>query len=419
MTGSSRLAPPKTGRFPAFQPSDLYKLRRCTASSGERIPLLVDAKTGLPVASVNTYILVCRRDRCQSSTIENELYALGVLLAWAEANGVDLEALLEQGKALTQGELSSLIDALRTDYRRRPTGKIVPLLRPLVEPSSWARRIVVVREYVAWRLETVLRQCEPGSLRFEHVRQQRDHFIRAINARTPASRTTANKEGLEPSLWHRLLTVTAAESVDNPFQTTLRKRNALIIEILGSIGLRKGELLKLRTSHVSTGHTQSLKIERRPDDPEDPRTNQPQVKTRDRTVPLDSRLARTIQEYILNDRRQIPNAKRSPFLFLSRSGRPLSLRGLDKIFAQIISRHSEFRGVLAPHILRHTANDRLSEVFENQSCSTAEAAEIRNYLMGWSPNSQQGTKYTRRYIEAKAQEISLEHQRRLFQSDVR
>jgi integrase len=95
-------------------------------------------------------------------------------------------------------------------------------------------------------------------------------------------------------------------------------------------------------------------------------------------------------------------------------GQPLSLRGLDKIIAQIIVRHPEFSGVLTPHTLRHTANDSLSEALERNGCSIEEAAEVRNYLMGWSPTSQQGAKYTRRYIEAKAQEILLDHQRRIF-----
>jgi hypothetical protein len=41
--------------------------------------------------------------------------------------------------------------------------------------------------------------------------------------------------------------------------------------------------------------------------------------------------------------------------------------------------------------------------------------QTRNYLNGWALNSEQGSLYSRRAIEERAAEISLAHQRSLFQ----
>jgi len=71
----------------AFQPCDLYKVRICAAPTGERIPLLVDAQSGLPVLRANQFILVARRDRCQVATLRSDLGVLTIVLGWARHQG--------------------------------------------------------------------------------------------------------------------------------------------------------------------------------------------------------------------------------------------------------------------------------------------------------------------------------------------
>ena len=400
-------------RSPAFKLSELYKVRLVVSASGERIPLLVDAACGLPVNRPNQFILVTRRDRCQVSTLSKELRILGIVLGWASRNDLDLHTLLDNGKGFEHAQVTSLVETLRGDFGDA-AGYVILMTRPVVAAATWAHRISVARDYIAWNLERALRAAEPGSLRYQHISDVRRSLIQRMRDLMPKARSTSERRGLDESLRSRLLEILVPQSVENPFHKLVRGRNALVIELMIATGLRRGEVLKIRTADVSVGARATLHIERRPDDPDDPRLHEPQVKTRGRKIPLDAAVASKMSKYILDERRLLPNARRSPFLFLSRKGKPLTLRGLDNIFAQILLRHPEFCGHLTPHVLRHTANDLLSEVFEQSGCTNDEAKEIRNHLMGWEPNSEQGVRYSRAHIERLAQKVSLDHQRRIF-----
>lgn len=132
-------------------------------------------------------------------------------------------------------------------------------------------------------------------------------------------------------------------------------------------------------------------------------------------IPLNQDIAKLFHEYIIEHRSKIPNAKKNPFLFLaSNTGYPLSLMGVNNVFYQIIKKHSEFESVLTPHILRHSYNDLLSEIADEQRLSEHDAIEIRNFLCGWSRFSDQGENYRQRYIKQRAAELSISHQCKIF-----
>ena len=63
---------------------------------------------------------------------------------------------------------------------------------------------------------------------------------------------------------------------------------------------------------------------------------------------------------------------------------------------------------LHPYLMRHTWNDRFSAALDRKATRgdrTAEATEerIRNFLMGWSPQSRMAPLYTRRHVERAAE----------------
>ena len=65
---------------------------------------------------------------------------------------------------------------------------------------------------------------------------------------------------------------------------------------------------------------------------------------------------------------------------------------------------------LHPHLLRHTWNDRFSDEIDRgaqlgKKTATAEEERLRNYLMGWSPDSKMAERYSRRHIERAAHEL--------------
>jgi integrase len=212
----------------------------------------------------------------------------------------------------------------------------------------------------------------------------------------------------------RLMEISRPGSRENPFQPGSQARNALIIDLLYAVGVRRAELLKSRVSHFVMGRYPTIRVLRRPDDPEDPRPNQPQAKTRERNLEIGNPLAERLQEYILEDRCRLPNAKKSPFLFLARDGKPLALGTLNKLFAQIVVRHPDFSHLLSPHILRHTFNDEFSRIAKAKGLSVEATNDQRNYLNGWSPNSSEGRRYNKRFIAEESQETLLDHQQQIF-----
>lgn len=242
----------RSSRRPArvrFQPSDLYKVRISRAVNGEQIPLLVAADSGLPVVPPNQFILVARRDRCQVATLKGDLAALAVILGWAHHYGVDLDEAIDSGAGLDQAAIVSLVEDLRIDYRPRRTGRnLAALTLPLVSADAWGNRIAIARDYLAWNLADVLSKCEPGTLRYQHVRERREAFIRAMDGRMPKSHSVSRRKGLDAELKARLARVVTLGFNGNPFQSQLQERNGLIVDVLQTLGLRRAELCKRRTS---------------------------------------------------------------------------------------------------------------------------------------------------------------------------
>ncbi|HFX3164121.1 TPA: tyrosine-type recombinase/integrase, partial [Pseudomonas aeruginosa] len=154
--------------------------------------------------------------------------------------------------------------------------------------------------------------------------------------------------------------------------------------------------------------SEELTVVRRADDPEDPRKDQPLVKTRDRKIPLSPGLCKLTHEYITKTRRATEGARRHPFLFIAMgTGAPLSLSAVNVIFAELRNAFNGEFDAVTPHVLRHTWNDRFSDVMDKLKVSEAEEERMRSFLMGWAPTSKTSASYTRRHIRLKAQQVSL------------
>jgi hypothetical protein len=318
MNAPSRSKKSSIVRKTPFQPSDLYKIRNAVTSSGEHRPLLTSAITGLPVLRVNQYMLVSRRDRCQVNTMKSELGALSILLSWADTEGIDLNAEVDRGIGLDQARIASLVHALRLDYRKQKSdgdergSNVVALQIAIVSAELWVSRIAVARDFIIWGLSNVLARCEPGSLHYQHIRERRSDLATEMNSRIPPTHGSGKRLGLTPELKQRLFDVTRPGAIENPFQPALQGRNALMIDVLEAIGVRRGELLKLRTTSFSAGPKPTINILRKPDDRDDPRPNQPQVKTQERLLPLDIALAARVQTYITEERPTASVGRTSP-----------------------------------------------------------------------------------------------------------
>lgn len=97
--------------------------------SGERFPVLLDKNTGQPIILPTRYVIDCRRDRRQASTIERDVRVLGWLYEWASTVQIDLEVRLRRGPPVTATEVPSFARFLRHLRPEKVAGSVIPRYR--------------------------------------------------------------------------------------------------------------------------------------------------------------------------------------------------------------------------------------------------------------------------------------------------
>lgn len=396
-----------------------FWVRVCRMTDGERLPLIVDPR-GLPVPSPNQWSLFLRRPQVQSNTLIEELRTIAHVYDWATRRGIDLDERLASGNGLQPTEITALFQNLR--YVRK-LGRAVAARRladvrdvAVVSGKVHATRVAVARDYVLWGLERTLYRLDVGDPRVSRIQERCERLRRnAINFQCATSDGRPKRVGLSTEQRARLLEIVHPDYPRNPFRRSGRFRNWVLILLLLTFGFRRGESLKLHVTDVNVkGRRPSIRVVRRPGEVEDTRANEPAVKTLGRELPLVPEMARLLDVYIQHHRPRYPESDKSPFVFFSKHGKPLSLRMVNAITQQIVRRFPEFTELLSPHVLRYTYNDMIVESARSADVKGEELKAAQNYLNGWSLDSEQSALYSRRAAEDHAREISLAHQRGLF-----
>lgn len=413
-----------------------YAIKTLVFSSGERFPVLLSSATGQPLFESTIYSLVeLRATNKATNTIEHMLRAVMVLLLFLDVKRIDLEERIRGGQVLDISEIDALVRLCRlplvqqvssSDTRQgdisAPRVASMEQFRLPKQRSQGAEvcghtaanRIRVIRDYIDWFVKWHLsRFTISGDVHAKLVsacQRCRD----ALNARmaSPMGRNTIGKrEGASPEVIARLLEVISPASPDNPWLGGhVKTRNELLVHWMLGLGVRRGELLNIKISDIDF-RREEVTIARRSDDPADPRRNQPRVKTRDRKLPLAPALCHMAYEYVVKVRCKVQGARRHEFLLVAdRSGEPMSLSSLNRVFADLREKCSGLPDNLEPHVLRHTWNDEFSRRMDEAGTGEAEEQQMRSFLMGWSPTSNSAATYTRRHVRKKAQQVSLRMQ---------
>lgn len=409
-----------------------YAVKTLVLSSGERLPVLIALATGVPLFEPSIYALSeIRATNKASNTIDQVLRSIMVLQLFLDSSSIDIEQRIQQGGVFRLSELDELVR-----HCRRPVAdqlKRNPILPPRQsvrrthaesvrlfqrQPASVevaghtaANRIRVIRDYLDWLVRYHMARYRSGAVEGELLWNEWTSCKASLYARLPRHKgrnAIGQREGLQPEVVERLLNVTSPTSPENPWKgggTCIR--NALLVRWFYELGLRRGEVLNVKIPDINF-QSEELTVVRRADDPEDPRKDQPLVKTRDRKIPLAPGLCKLTHEYITNTRRATEGARRHPFLFIAMgTGAPLSLSAVNAIFAELRNAFDGEFDAVTPHVLRHTWNDRFSEVMDKAEVSEAEEERMRSFLMGWAPTSKTAVNYTRRHVRLKAQQVSL------------
>jgi len=396
------------------------RLKHIMHENGERAVLLTSS-TGIPLYYPNLYITTQVRSASMAlATAKVSLTAIQLLEEWLRDNDIDLFWRFHNGAFLKSNELDSLRDicqknASRTKKTIKSNINTAIGITSSVSRNTQYQRMTIIAKYLTFLAITINQKNID-----EDFRIRRENMIEYFKRLRPRQSSPYKTEKLDRALsketTDQLYEITKESHPANPFEKNVQLRNALILEILTSLGMRKGEIANIRLDDIDL-QSNTLKVVRRPDDVGDRRKYQPVVKTSERTLPFSSNLGLLIQEYQLSHRGKLAAAKKHGYLFVSHKGSseglPLTISGIDYIFRRLKVAVSD--SSLSPHRLRHQWNYEFSQAIDNSPKPLTEAQEeqMRSYLMGWTPTSGMASTYNRRRIREKAHDAIRAHQKRI------
>jgi integrase len=277
-----------------------FIVRFIVFSGGERYPILLNSN-GQPHWYPTLYTTTQVRNASKApNTIAAVLAAIRVLLGWSHIFNHDLEYRFSHRKFLNEQELESLrhhIQAKADDFNELKRGKggnvcrienargVLEKIEGRISSSTQYIRMTYIADYLEWLAIRVLERSA-GQLDTS-TSEQIQRMVRGLRKHRPQKTMRSlesARKGLTEEQQTALLTITKPGSKKNPFIAELQIRNQLIVWLLYCLGLRAGELLALRVSDFDFGNNTVL-VARRHDNPNDPRTHQPVVKTIDRRIP--------------------------------------------------------------------------------------------------------------------------------------
>lgn len=376
--------------------------------NGERLPCLVNRHTWLPMRLATRWAVRYRRYRVRASTLVGNLRVIGKIYSWAATvAGLDLDTFLTSGEILDARQLESLAVYLRQGNSHRAG---------IVSASTYNQQLGVVENFITWTLYPANRGGAT-TLTFEQLSSARDRckfLFRSLRMRGGAS---LRHQPLTDAAVEAIRTVIAPERGANGawyfgvggFSASTALRNWLMFEMALELGLRRGELLKLRLDSLPRGAEEGLKVLRYPDDPYDSRGVEPGVKTAERLLPVSRPLLRALRAYLTLPPPQGRVAGRSPYLFVTRRGDPLAIDTARDVIRDIGRRAGVAR--LSWHRLRHTWAERMAVVLLAQP----NGLDRLMYLGGWT-HPESPKRYIQRALEEQAGQSLRDYHEQLYRA---
>lgn len=380
----------------------MYTVRLFVLSTGERLVTLINQATGLPTRVANRWIIRYRRNRVQPSTLKNDAHILKWVYIWASTKlFIDLDEFLLEGKILDPLQVHSLASFLRSRFGHRFSG------------HTYNRALYTSHNFFDWALYSYNRGgIASGTI--EQLLHERQLLKLIIDTHLLPLRKSQRRAPLSDIEVQQIRSVIEPKSGDDgslilietvfPLKTFLR--NWLMFEFALRLGLRIGEILKLRLDSFPNG-TYIVKVKRIPDDEEDSRTNEPAVKTQPRDLELTRSLVLGLSTYLSGPRSIKRRAGKTPYLFVTEDGNPLSRDRAQEII-EAIGRYSGISN-LTWHRLRHTWAENMADFLLDQP----NGLEQLKYLGGWS-KPESAMHYIQNAIRRKSNEALRRYQEALY-----
>jgi integrase len=403
--------------------------------------MLVDGE-GMPDFWVTLYVTEILRPNLKQTAIENAIRHLIHLRLWEEINERDLLSEISAGEFPSDIDIISIrnhcllnTSSLRKWHASSKTKNVTKMVlghpvnvfhSSVVSKAHSANRLGHIADFLHFIARTMLRERANLTALTDCINDMK----RRILAQKPKGQgkngmaNDPNTKAPAPVLFEKLMRTIQVDSPDNPYKNIgIRKRNALIFELLYETGMRSGEVLALQVNDVDY-EAGVIRVVRRHDNPHDPRKRQPVPKTLSRDIPISILFAQRLREYVMEVRGKIPRRNKKPFLFVTHKrgeyqGRPIS----DSLFRnQILGRATKAKPELfeeiSRHGFRHNFNYRLSKKIDEHNLRSKtdpsikyvtekEEIQIRMQLNGWSSEATAQT-YNLRHIQELANKFQRE-----------
>jgi integrase len=401
--------------------SGQFTVREFKQSDGNRFCILIHRETGFPVELVARYLATEVWSKESENTTRSRLNAIKAFYEWALTRptaSFNPEMRLLEPDAIDLSDIKSFSLYLRARRRHKV------LAAPGVDSRSEGRREVVaghsvalylshVSDFVVWAAETHSRP----KMSVLRINQLSDWFRDQVRSYLKTRQLLP--KGLSEQQQRRLREICHPDSAENPFNKPVRFRNYAIVLLMLNTPLRRGELLGVRLEDmmlagsdkfsvsvvVQNFNTVSAKM--------DDRKSRPRQKTRGREMPITVETKDALIAYLKHERL---NPAKPAFVFLeSRSGRPMSLGGVNNIFRRLqgalLPEFPDLR--LYPHITRHTFNYNFKLHNLETGWPPEKLKQVQNYLNGWTDSSEQGALYGSKANIVIADKFVSEMQRKL------
>ena len=381
-----------------------FRVRRHVRPCGERF-VFVAEKAGVP-AYYPTALALSRRSRGLSAeTMAAEARDLVHLGLWALRENIDLNRRLEAGDYFGPVEIDTLAEAcsLKTKALRRITSRSVAEIR---RGAALSKADLVTNEQKTRRLTTALRYFGfVGRMSEAWLPKRSDELADRISSREAMSfiieqhrprMKSSRVRGLigAGELARVTAYVTTGDFDEIWSNNAVAQRNLALLTLLVASGIQQGEARQLKVSDVDIAACQ-MRIERRHDDPADPRIIEPNAKTYDRIIPFGASVAQVLEDYILGAGSDAAEKHGSSFIFLSHDNRtqgtPISGRTAENIVSDL-GQHLGIDG-LTPHHLRHGWIQNLADWAVTTGIDAAEFERFANDQGGWSYVSKMAAEY--------------------------
>lgn len=267
-----------------------FSVLHLVLDSGERLPCLVDATTWIPARVALRWAMRYRRYRVQSSTLASNLRVLVKVYRWTqEIAGFDLDDRLTHGRTLQNREIESLARSFRGIGAHE------------LDTGAFDQHLAILEDFLKWSLDSENRGGRK-SLELRELAQERNRIELILRSLRSGARAADRIEPLEEteiqSIRNAIGPRRDAQGLmmfPGTFSPHTRLRNWLMFEVALELGIRRGELLKLRLDSLPRGADDGIRILRRPDDPHDSRSKEPAVKTAERVIPASRNLLAAIR----------------------------------------------------------------------------------------------------------------------------